>query len=117
MRDPFRFILVILALCTIAAAGCQSAMHPVERHGTALGEGAVVRSLVTVVDAEVVPDFWAGWESSRNDPPLRAQVTPDHSWASFIEVRHREHLRTSGGRPREHTVTRTQTIQRRGERR
>lgn len=95
-------------------AGCQTT-PTISNERSSVSDGrTVVPSLVTVADGTRLAGTAAGWEASRNDAPEHRQVTPDRSGMIYTEVRHRESLRTSNGRPREHSVTRTRTIERRG---
>jgi hypothetical protein len=64
--------------------------------------------LVLAGDAIDVPD----WEHARNDVPRRIEQPPDAE-RIWVEVRHREHLRTINGRPSEYTTTRSHSIRRR----
>jgi hypothetical protein len=115
MRDLLRIIAALLAVFTITAAGCHSAPAVAMDHGAA-GQHAVLASLVTVHDESLMAETPAGWETYRNDPAHPLRIIPDHGGTKFVERYHREHLRTSSGRPREHTFTRTKVIQRHGRR-
>lgn len=117
MRDRFRIMPTSLAVVILAATGCQSTSTNTGEHSAAAKDGAVLPSLVTLGDQTAITQTASGWEIRRNDRHEPARVTPDRAGVTFIEIKHHEQLRTSSGRPREHTITRTRTILRRGQRR
>lgn len=110
------------ALCigvlSFALAGCQTT--PTVHRQAAQGpqQPTVHYGLVMPSEAMVLlgqyGDLDHGWEASRNDPPSYREAVPDYSDRAVVELRHREHLRTSNGRPREYTSTTTRVWQRRG---
>jgi hypothetical protein len=59
-------------------------------------------------------DFTAGaWAEGRNDDRLGGMPGRDGVILDLAEIRHREYLWTSHGRPHEHSTTYTRTIERR----
>lgn len=57
-------------------------------------------------------DGVAHWEYGRRDDRLGAPGRSADGRLLWLEIRHREHLRTSNGRVREHTTTRSRSIER-----
>ncbi len=59
------------------------------------------------------PDAWpvdeAAWEFGRNDRAPIAAPSPAYAPLEWVEIRTRDHLRTTNGRPREFSTTRTRT--------
>jgi hypothetical protein len=57
---------------------------------------------------------YPGWEVSRNDPQAGGDDIQPYQPHHLVEIRHREHLGTINGRPREFssTITRTFRMQR-----
>jgi len=109
---------LIAMLPAVMAVGCQGGRSATSMHtGDMQRDRAVVSSLVTVPDDSALASARSGWEANRNDQAEPAEATPDRARRTYVEIQHREQLRTSSGRPREHTTTRTRVIQRRGQRR
>lgn len=99
--------LIPLWLCSCTSTPQSSAVSsPAHAHAPSL----VMRSPAMQMIAD---DDTIGWEARRNDTPSIVESTPEHRDLRWMEVRHREHLRTINGRPGEFSASSTKTLQRR----
>ncbi|MHC4107772.1 MAG: hypothetical protein ACYSXF_11135 [Planctomycetota bacterium] len=97
----------VLALGLLA--GCTSA--PVERV-TFVSPSLVMPSLTLqqLSGPEPWPADQRAWEFGRNDVGAGAASTPAYAPFEVVEIRTHDRRRTSDGRPREFSTTRTRTI-------
>lgn len=105
--------LVLVVVFAVAAGGCATTRWGGSHAGGPISPGLVlppsaVRDLATAAGQQ-----WPGdgreWEFRRNDAPQAARSTPAYYEPAWVEIRTYERLRTSNGRPREHSTTHTRS--------
>lgn len=119
MPSPLKMQMALYAasMSALILVGCQTGYHSAADEAALTPRDHTLPSLVTVADDRVASELLVGREHGRNDRPEVTQPVPDRASTLFVEVQHREQLRTSSGRPREQSTTRTRTIRQHGYRR
>lgn len=115
-RRTISTVLAGAAMGSVLLAGCAApppgwgAGGPISRTKPATRLALPSAALLDHVGASA----WTGapqtWEQSRNDPDLAPRAMPDSAPLNLLEVRTRERLFTTNGRPRESSSTRTLSI-------
>lgn len=105
--------LVLMVVFVVAAGGCATTPWGGSHAGGPISPGLVL-PLSAVRDlAAAAGQQWPGdgreWEFRRNDAPQAARSTPAYYEPAWVEIRTYERLRTSNGRPREHSTTHTRS--------
>ena len=105
-----RRVWPILALGLLAGCTCTA---PVEERMTFVSPTLVMPSLMLhqLSGPEPWPADQRAWEFSRNDIGAGAASTPAYTPFEVVEIRMYDRRRTSNGRPRDFSTTRTRTIQ------
>ncbi len=111
-------LFVVSAAGAGAVAGCAASPGPAvfaPKHAPAR---LASRSPSLVLPARLLLEFsgphaWpvdeGAWEFGRNDRAPIAAPSPAYAPLEWVEIRTRDHLRTTNGRPREFSTTRTRT--------
>jgi hypothetical protein len=102
---------LIVVLSAMVLAGCSSTNSMLRAHKAPSG---VSPMLVTTGETNLAAGpVEQGQAMYRNDAHVvQNRAIPDYTTHYWLEIRHREHLRTISGRPREFTTTRSRSIER-----
>jgi len=105
--------LVLVVVFAVAAGGCATTPWGGSHAGGPISPGLVLPPSAVRDLAAAAGQQWPGdgreWEFRRNDPPQAARSTPAYYEPAWVEIRTYERLRTSNGRPREHSTTHTRS--------
>ena len=112
-------ILRALALMVALASsvGCSTSQHGDATHAVRPSFTPLTSDVLALSDAAndgaYLDDDIAAWEAARLDVGLGSAGSPIESSLSVAEIRHREFLRTTNGRPRNDSYTTGRSYQRR----
>ncbi len=105
--------VVLVVVCAVAAGGCATTPWGASPTGGPISPGLVLPPSVVRDLAIAAGQQWPGdgraWEYRRNDAPQAARSVPAYYEPGWVEIRTNERLRTSNGRPREHSTTHTRS--------
>jgi len=105
--------LVLMVVFVVAAGGCATTPWGGSHAGGPISPGLVLPPSAVRDLAAAAGQQWPGdgreWEFRRNDAPQAARSTPAYYEPAWVEIRTYERLRTSNGRPREHSTTHTRS--------
>ena len=105
--------LVLVVVFAVAAGGCATTPWGGSHAGGPISPGLVLPPSAVRDLAAAAGQQWPGdgreWEFRRNDAPQAARSTPAYYEPAWVETRTYERLRTSNGRPREHSTTHTRS--------